>query len=55
MNTIFKMSNSPAFQASLAKTVKKFEDMPTQEFFDTARQHANGDIAKFVAHTDQSN
>jgi hypothetical protein len=55
MNAVFGFSQTPKFKAALDKTTQTFEKMSAQEVFELARKHANGDIAKFVAHTDQSN
>jgi len=51
MDTLFGFSQTPKFKEALEKTSQKFENMSAQEVFELARQHADGDIAQFVKHT----
>lgn len=51
MNALFGFSQTPKFKAALDKTTQTFENMSAQEIFELARKHADGDIAQFVKHT----
>lgn len=51
MNALFGFSQTPKFKAALDKTTQTFEKMSAQEVFELARKHADGDIARFVKHT----
>ncbi|MDD1956476.1 hypothetical protein NP552_15635 [Pseudomonas sp. 8209] len=47
METIFGLARTPEFSRALDETFAKFEAMPAQELFEQARQHSDGDIARF--------
>lgn len=49
MESIFGLVGTPEFEEALDKTFEKFEAMPAKELFALARQHSDGDIAKFVS------
>lgn len=51
MNALFGFSQTTKFKAALDKTTQTFEKMSAQEVFELARKHADGDIARFVKHT----
>lgn len=47
METIFGLARTPEFSRALDETFAKFEAMPAKDLFEQARQHADGDIARF--------
>lgn len=54
MDALFGFSQTAKFKEALERTSQKFENMSAQEVFELARKHADGDIAQFVKHTQDS-
>lgn len=50
-NSLFGFNTSPALSDAIDRTAQTFEQMPAEQLFELARQHAGGDIAAFIKAT----